>query len=102
MIKSPDKGCTLQLIQGWSWDATSSKQSIKQEALVYSPTRTPKTIGGDWDFDSYPFTTVVSQLRFKGSSRVFKLRYESIEGKDFVLEGYNIEGVTRREAEADR
>ena len=107
MIKSPFMGCTLQLITGWSTGIESGKESPKQEALVYSPTRTPHTTNPithetNYEFDSYPFSTLVTQLRFHGSSRVFKLRYESIIDKDFNLEGYAIEGVSRKEPEADK
>lgn len=107
MIKSPYWGCNLQLIAGWSWHETSGKESPKQEALVFSPTRTPHTVDPDtqevvYNFDDYPFSTVVSQLRFHGSSKVFKIRYESLQDKDFNLEGYAIEGVSRKEPEADK
>ena len=107
MIKSPSMGCTLQLIAGWSWNAASGKESPKQEALVFSPTRVPHTVDPGtqevtYNFDGYPFSTVASQLRFHGSSKVFKIRYESVTDKYFNLEGYAIEGVSRREPEADK
>lgn len=107
MLVSPDMGCTLQLIAGWSCTSESNKESAKQQALTYSPTRTPKTVDPGtgavtWLFDDYPFSTIATQLRFHGSSKVFKLRYESVEGKDFNLEGYSIEGVSRKEPEADK
>lgn len=105
MIKSPDKGCTVQLFCGWAFNDTSGKVSSKQEALVYSPTRTPSHLENDvvvYDFEDYPFTTLASQLRFNGSGKAIKLRYESLPGKDFVLEGYSIEGITKREPEADK
>lgn len=104
MIESPTRGCLLKLKYGWSWDESSNRETQYQKALTYSPTKTPSHMDGNtkvYDFEDYPFTTLVTQLRFHGEAKVVCLRYESIPGKSFTLEGYSIEGVTRKEPEAD-
>lgn len=99
MLLNPEKQCRLSITYGWADYGEAGKTTPQQEALAYSPTRLAQVNN---DFDNYPFSTVATNLRFHGSGKVMRLRYESVPGKDFVLEGYAIDGISKREGEADK
>jgi hypothetical protein len=39
---------------------------------------------------NYPDTVISSRLKIRGSGRSVRLRFESEQGKDFVLIGYGV------------
>lgn len=85
----------------WDWanDPNSKKQSRAQEAFKYNTARL-NNVGGDEL--AYPFDTVDTKLRVRGSGRALSVRYESTSGKDFVLIGHTISGIEKTEVETRR
>jgi len=77
------------------WDFRKTVSSAAQEA--YRRKFTAVVDPGDLtDFD-YPDSIVVSRLKCRGTGRNMRLRFESSQGKDFVLLGFGVlQGVNKR------
>lgn len=77
------------------WDFRKTVSSAAQEA--YRRKFTAVVDPGDLtDFD-YPDSIVVSRLKCRGTGRNMRLRFESSQGKDFVLLGFGVlQGVNNR------
>lgn len=67
------------------WDFRNSNSSVKQEAYKYKYTSTDGT---------YPQDVMMTRLKLRGRGRVMRLRFESSEGKDFNLLGWETFNAT--------
>jgi len=67
------------------WDFKDNPSSTAQQAYRFKYTITAPT------FD-YPEDVITTRLKLRGRGRSMRLRFESEEGKDFVLLGYSILG----------
>lgn len=76
-------GCFLKAF----WDQDSSASSNRQ---VYRFNRPITVDTGNLGSFNYPNASVVTRNRIRGRGRVLKLRFESEEGKDFQLQGYEV------------
>lgn len=96
--------------EGWSGDETNGYNPIRGSSLLVSaywdfkrtPSWTPqqayryKTVpvvdpGNLSDFD-YPHTVMTTRMKLTGRGRSMRLRFESEQGKDFILLGYGVLG----------
>jgi hypothetical protein len=70
------------------WDFKTSPSSESQQAYRYkqTPVVNPSSLT---DF-GYPDTIITSRLKIRGTGRSVRLRFESEQGKDFVLVGYGV------------
>lgn len=80
-----DSGCNVSV----SWDFKHSF-SVPQEA--YRRKSVPNIDTMDLSDFGYSHTVVITRLKVRGRGRVMKLKFESQEGKDFHLLGYNVLG----------
>lgn len=69
------------------WDFSKSAATSAQQAYRYK--KTPVDTGNLTDF-GYPDTVITTRLKVRGSGRSMRLRFESEEGKDFILIGYGV------------
>ena len=77
------------------WDFRKTVSSTAQEAyrLKYVPVVDPSNLNSY----NYPDEMVTTRLKLRGSGRSARLRFESAQGKDFVLLGYGmINAVNQR------
>ena len=75
------------------WDFKTTTSQIPQDIYRLKMLPIPDGAGA---FD-YPSTVVTSRIRLRGRGRSMKLRFDSEEGKDFHLLGYDtIAGANRR------
>ena len=77
------------------WDFRKTVSSTAQEAyrLKYIPVVDPSNLNSY----NYPDEMVTTRLKLRGSGRSARLRFESAQGKDFVLLGYGmINAVNQR------
>lgn len=77
------------------WDFRTSTSSSAQQGyrLKYTPVVNPSDLN-TWD---YPEEVMTSRLKVRGHGRSMRLRFESEQGKDFVLLGYGIiQGANQR------
>lgn len=70
------------------WDFSNSPSSASQQAYRYK--QTPIVNPGDLTEFGYPDTVISSRLKLRGRGRSVRLRFESEQGKDFVLLGYGV------------
>lgn len=76
------------------WDFSKNASTSAQQAYRYK--KAPVATGNSNDF-GYPETVISTRLKVRGSGRSMRLRFESEEGKDFVLIGYGIvQGANQR------
>src|SRR6056297_2188440 len=68
------------------WDFKTTVSDTKQQAYRLKKLGIPESAGA---FD-YPFTVTTSRLRIRGRGRSMRMRFESEQGKDFHLLGYDI------------
>lgn len=70
------------------WDFRNTTSSTPQQAyrLKYTPVVNPSDLN-TWD---YPENVVTTRLKTRGRGRSMRLRFESEQGKDFVLLGFGI------------
>ena len=68
------------------WDFKSSPASNAQQAYRYKIMPVVGTLG-TWD---YPSTVISTKLKLRGKGRSTRLRFESEQGKDFILLGYGV------------
>jgi len=75
------------------WDFKTTVSDTKQQAYRLKKLGIPESAGA---FD-YPFTVTTSRLRIRGRGRSMRMRFESEQGKDFHLLGFDvIAGRNRR------
>jgi hypothetical protein len=72
------------------WDFKSTPSSAAQEA--YRLKLTPVVDTGNLGVFGYPNTVITTRLKLRGHGRSVRLRFESSEGKDFILLGYAMLG----------
>ena len=70
------------------WDFSVTASSASQQAYRYK--QTPVVNPGDLTQFGYPDTVITSRLKLRGRGRSVRLRFESEQGKDFVLIGYGV------------
>ena len=70
------------------WDFSVTASSASQQAYRYK--QTPVVNPGDLTQFGYPDTVITSRLKIRGRGRSVRLRFESEQGKDFVLIGYGV------------
>jgi len=70
------------------WDFSTTASSVSQQAYRYK--QTPIVNPGDLTDFGYPDTVISSRLKLRGRGRSVRLRFESEQGKDFVLLGYGV------------
>jgi hypothetical protein len=72
------------------WDFSTSPASAAQQAYRYktTPIVNPASLGSF----GYPETVITTRLKVRGRGRSMRMRFESEQGKDFVLLGYGVLG----------
>lgn len=96
--------------EGWSGNETAGYDPVRGSSLLVSaywdfkktPTWTPQQAyrykyplvvnPGDLTSFDYPATVITTRMKLTGRGRVMRLRFESEQGKDFVLLGYGVLG----------
>lgn len=68
------------------WDFKSSPASNAQQAYRYKI----MPVVGDLNTWDYPSTVISTKLKLRGKGRSTRLRFESEQGKDFILLGYGV------------
>lgn len=80
-------GCTVTCY--WDFKTEPSFKPQEMYRLKY-PVAVDTSALSTYD---YPATMVTSRIKMRGRGRVMKLRFESVEGKDFHLIGYHLIGA---------
>jgi len=70
------------------WDFNTYPSSPNQQAYRYK--QTPVVDTNSLATFGYPSTVITSRLKLRGRGRSVRLRFESEQGKDFVLIGYGV------------
>lgn len=72
------------------WDFSTTPASAAQQAYRYktTPVVNPSSLGSF----GYPETVITTRLKVRGRGRSMRMRFESEQGKDFVLLGYGVLG----------
>ena len=72
------------------WDFSTTPTSSPQQAyrLKIMPVVNPSNLGSF----NYPETVIVTRLKLRGKGRSVRLKFESEQGKNFVLLGYSMMG----------
>jgi hypothetical protein len=70
------------------WDFSTTASSVAQQAYRYK--QTPVINPADLTDFGYPDTVISSRLKLRGRGRSVRLRFDSEQGKDFVLLGYGV------------
>ena len=70
------------------WDFKTTASSAAQQAYRYK--QSPVVNPGDLTDFGYPDTIITSRLKIRGTGRSVRLRFDSEQGKDFVLVGYGV------------
>jgi hypothetical protein len=76
------------------WDFSTSASSVAQQAYRYK--QTPVVNPADLTDFGYPDTVITSRLKLRGRGRSVRLRFDSEQGKDFVLLGYGVVNATNQ------
>ena len=72
------------------WDFRSTASSTAQQA--YRLKHVPVPDPDDLTSFNYPESVITTRLKLRGHGRSLKLRFDSEQGKDFVLLGYSVLG----------
>ena len=72
------------------WDFSTTPSSAAQQAYRYKTT--PIVDPGNLTDFGYPDTVITTRLKVRGRGRSMRMRFESEQGKDFVLLGYGVLG----------
>ena len=72
------------------WDFKNNSSSTSQQAYRFKsmPVVNASNL---LDFD-YPETVITTRMKVRGRGRSMRIKFESEQGKDFVLLGYSILG----------
>ena len=73
------------------WDFSKTPSSAAQQAYRYKTT--PIVNPADLSDFGYPDTVLTTRLKVRGRGRSMRMRFESEQGKDFVLLGYGVLGA---------
>jgi len=76
------------------WDFSTTASSVAQQAYRYK--QTPVVNPADLTEFGYPDTVITSRLKLRGRGRSVRLRFDSEQGKDFVLIGYGVVNATNQ------
>jgi hypothetical protein len=87
MQNSSTNSCLVGIKWGWS-----DKLSSQQESVRLDPRKLAQVGGVE---AAYPNDVLVSTLRMRGTGHALQLVFESSPGKDMVLLGHSISGITR-------
>lgn len=85
--KLVDHSCLVTARWGWTDDVKSGRFSEQQQAYVRDRVYIPED-SLDPNNDGYPVVT--SKLKLRGKGRALQLKFESEDGKDFILYGWSI------------
>jgi hypothetical protein len=85
---------TSGLLVSSYWDFSTSASSVAQQAYRYK--QTPVVNPADLTEFGYPNTVITSRLKLRGRGRSVRLRFDSEQGKDFVLVGYGVVNATNQ------
>ena len=83
---SPVRESSLLVSSYWDFRTNTSSSPQQAYRLKYTPVVNESSLG-TWD---YPETVVTTRLKMRGHGRSMRLRFESEQGKDFVLLGFGI------------
>lgn len=72
------------------WDFSKTASSAAQQAYRYKTT--PVVNPNDLSDFGYPETVITTRLKVRGRGRSMRMRFESEQGKDFILLGYGVLG----------
>lgn len=72
------------------WDFSRTASSTPQQAYRYKTT--PVVDPASLSSFGYPETVITTRLKVRGRGRSMRMRFESEQGKDFVLLGYGVLG----------
>ena len=100
MITSETNSALLSVEFDWADTLATKKVSETQEAFKYDPRQLAR--GADGTEVTYPYRVIDTKLRVRGAGRTMKVRYESTDGKDFILLGHSIFGMTRSDSEGNK
>jgi len=89
---APDKPSSMLVSAFWDFKSTSS--STAQQAYRFKSMPVVDS-GNLLDFD-YPESVIVTRMKVRGRGRSMRLKFESEQGKDFVLLGYSVLGGVNR------
>lgn len=84
----PVRGSSLLVSAYWDFKRTSSW--TPQQAYRYKVIPVVNT--GDLNNFDYPHTVMTTKMKLTGRGRSMRLRFESEQGKDFILLGYGVLG----------
>ena len=76
------------------WDFSTFASSVAQQAYRYKQTLVVNP--ADLTEFGYPDTVITSRLKLRGRGRSVRLRFDSEQGKDFVLIGYGVVNATNQ------
>jgi hypothetical protein len=83
-------GCVLKAY----WDMKTSPSTSRE---IYRFNRPIVVDTGDLNSFNYPYESVITRSKIRGRGRNLKLRFESVQGKDFKLQGYgNFNGLLQQ------
>ena len=68
------------------WDFKDTPSSVAQQAYRFKT----MPIVGDLNSWVYPTSVISTKLKLRGKGRSARLRFESEQGKDFILLGYGV------------
>lgn len=87
MQNSTTDSCLVSIKWGWSDKVSSQQESVRLDS------RKLAQVGGVEA--AYPNEVLVSTLRMRGTGHAMQVIFESSPGKDMVLLGHAISGITR-------
>lgn len=80
-------GCLVRAKWGWTISEATGRWSKQQQAI--KPRRVSISTSGTDPFND-GFSVLYSKLKIRGKGRALVLRYESEDGKDFHLYGWEL------------
>lgn len=89
----PIRESSLLVSSYWDFRTTTSSAAQQAYRLKYVPVVNTENLA-EWD---YPEEVVSTRLKLRGYGRSMRLRFESEQGKDFILLGYGVlQGANQR------
>ena len=85
--KLTDHSCLVTARWEWSDDVKSGRFSEQQQAYKRQRVYVPEDALDPFN-DGFP--VVMTKLKLRGKGRALQLRFESEDGKDFILYGWSI------------
>jgi hypothetical protein len=78
-------GCLLTV----KWDLSGDSSRWSSPSQIYRMVNYPTVNLQDLTFN-YPYDTIVTKTKVRGKGRVMRMKFESEEGKDFYLIGWEL------------